>query len=409
MRGRVLSLLAWATAMTVALFAIAGSDAAGRADSPLGQRPQKSQISEAQSVLIEATSSHNPLLFWRRRAELPAAHRVHAEKTRLVCVDCHQNAKTSGSANDWLGPSKDRCIACHAERFDAVVVAQPPSPKIRISHAKHAKKSIDCAVCHGRVNERDDAVSSEHLPSMAKCLGCHSGTKASRLNAGTDCRLCHWSRGGVIQTRFREGLLLPSNSLGPIEHKGNWVYGHGDAAMNQGSLCLACHKEPECVACHNSPLRPRSIHPSDWLRLHGIEARQQGTACATCHRSQSECLTCHLRVGLTQAGPRAVALNRGRFHPPPTIWTDRPRTGQHHAVQARLHMDECVSCHQERDCAACHATAGVGGPGNGTPFGRGISPHPPAFRAQCRGIVSKNPRACLVCHRADDFELIPCR
>ncbi len=244
---------------------------------------------------------------------------------------------------------------------------------------------------------------------MSRCMICHSGPEKSQLSAGNDCRLCHLSRGGVIQTRFREGRLLPSNNLGPIEHTEGFVTRHGDAAMNQGALCLTCHQESECVGCHNGQLRPRSIHPSDWLRLHGIAARQEGSACTSCHRDQSECLTCHLRVGLSPAGPRAAAASRGRFHPPPSIWTDRPRSGQHHAVQARLHMDECVSCHQERDCAACHATAGVGGPGVGTPFGQAISPHPPGFRLHCGGTISRNPRACFVCHRVDDFELSLCR
>lgn len=407
MKGISLAFMAWLAAMTAALFAIAGGDAAGSGVDSLGQRPQKNQGPEAHSIPVQRGPS--PLVYLRRQAQLPAAHRAHAEKTKLACVDCHTNAATSDSANDWLGPSKERCIECHGQRFEGVAMAPPPSPRVRLSHARHAARGIDCAACHGRVNERDDAVGTELLPLMAKCLVCHSGPKALRLRAGTDCGLCHLSRGGVIQTRFREGLLLPSNSLGSIEHVGSWLYGHGDAAMNQGPLCLSCHKEPECFACHNSPLRPRSIHPSDWLQLHGIEARQQATACATCHRSQSECLTCHLRTGLSPAGPRAATSNRGRFHPPPSIWTDRPRTGQHHAVQARLHMDECVSCHQERDCAACHATAGVGGPGAGTPFGRGISPHPPGFRTQCAGITRRNPRPCFVCHRTDDLELIPCR
>jgi hypothetical protein len=398
--------LAWFAAMTVALYAIAGSDAAGRNADSLGQRPQEKS---SQARLERPRRVPSALLYSTRRAQLPAAHQTHAEKTRLGCIDCHANAQVSGSASDWLGPSPERCTECHGQKFAGVVLGSTPSSRIRVSHAKHAAKGIGCASCHGRVAERADAVGFEQLPLMATCLGCHSGPKAARLRAGSDCRLCHIGRGGVIQSRFREGLLLPSSSLGPVEHTGNWLYGHGEAAINQGPLCLGCHKEPECVACHNSPLRPRSIHPSDWLRLHGIEARQQGPACSTCHRSQSECLTCHLRAGLSPAGPRAANQNRGRFHPPPSIWTDRPRTGQHHAVQARLHMDECVSCHQERDCAACHATAAVGGAGIGAPFGRGISPHPPGFRTQCTGIIRKNPRACFVCHRTDDWELAPCR
>jgi hypothetical protein len=401
-KGRF-SLLAFIVTMTMALCAIAGSDVVGKTVDPVGQRPQKNRPIEAHASRARRTPS--ALVYGRRTAQLPAAHRIHAQKTQLTCLSCHQNATASGRASDWLGPSKARCVECHAQRFDNAIVIEPPSSRVRISHARHA--AIDCATCHGPVSERDDASGAEQLPLMSSCLTCHKRAKAAR--AGTDCRVCHVGSGGVMQTRFGDGLLLPSNSLGSIEHGGNWVFRHGDAAMNQGPLCLSCHKEPECVACHNSKLRPRSIHPSDYLQLHGIEARQQASGCVSCHRSQSECLTCHLRVGISASGPRAAEAHRGRFHPLPSIWTDRPRTGQHHAVQARLHMDECASCHQERDCAICHATAGVGGPGAGNPFGNGISPHPPGFRAQCRGIVNRNPRPCLVCHRADDWELLPCR
>ena len=96
-------------------------------------------------------------MYLPRQAQLPAAHKVHADKTKLTCIDCHTNATTSGSANDWLGPPKERCIECHGQKFEGVVMAPPPSPRIRLSHAKHASKGIECAVCHGRVSGHDDA------------------------------------------------------------------------------------------------------------------------------------------------------------------------------------------------------------------------------------------------------------
>jgi len=409
MKKNVSGFMAWLVTMSLALFAIAAGDAPVKPENSWGLRQTKSPESEVHVPSVAAQPSPNSIVYRPQKATLPAAHRIHADKTKLTCLDCHQNARASRAAGDWLGPTHQQCVQCHAQRFEDSTPPRLESARIRFSHAKHAARNIGCTICHGRVKERDDAVGNEQLPLMSRCLVCHSGPTGSRQSAGSDCRLCHLSRGGVIQTRFREGRLLPSNSLGPMEHTGDWKTRHGDAAMNQGRLCLTCHQEQECVACHNGRLRPRSIHPSDWLRLHGIASRQEGPACGTCHRDQSECLTCHLRVGLSPAGPRAAAGARGRFHPPASIWTDRPRTGQHHAVQARLHLDECVSCHQERDCTSCHATAGVGGPGIGAPSGMSLSPHPPGFRLLCGGTLGKNPRACLVCHRADDVELLPCR
>ena len=163
-------------------------------------------------------------MYLPRQAQLPAAHRVHAEKTKLACVDCHTNATTSDSANDWLGPSKERCIECHGQRFEGVAMAPPPSPRVRLSHARHAARGIDCAACHGRVNERDDARGSEQLPLMARLPGVPQRPKGRQRPSRERLPAVSRSRGGVIQTRFREGLLVPSNSLGPVEHTGNWLY-----------------------------------------------------------------------------------------------------------------------------------------------------------------------------------------
>lgn len=385
-----------------------------------GARPNNvSPLSSATTKLTTAPSPRSiasgkpspgpsPLIYPPFKAQLPAAHRLHAEKAKLDCNTCHGRATTSASANDWLAPDAQQCVACHQNRFHELRVVVPPNPRLRFSHAKHAARNIDCVACHGRVEELEDARGSERLPKMSVCLRCHKNDRGAATTQGGNCRLCHLSAGGVIKTRFREGLLVPSSFVS-MRHDANWIWQHGDAAMIRGPVCQACHQESECVNCHDGRLRPRQIHPSDWLSLHGIEARQAGAACKSCHRSQSECLTCHLRAGLSPNGPGALRAERGRFHPPSSVWTDRPRTARHHAFQARLHMDECVSCHQERDCASCHASASVGGPGLGLPNGSGTSPHPPGFRFACGGLLARNPRPCLVCHRGDDPNLAPCR
>lgn len=401
MKSRVVAFMLWVATTTLALCAIAANDSASA-------KTQQNPPNAEPPVVRAQTALASPVVFPPWRASLPAAHRVHAEKTTLRCVDCHSFATSSNTSQDWLGPSRDRCTECHGQRFANVPATSAPIPRLRFAHQRHAATGLGCEACHAHVNEREDAVGAERMPLMAACLRCHSSNRAAQRKASGDCRLCHVSRGGVIQTRSKEGLLVPSKSLGSIDHSGNWLYRHAEAAMNQGTVCSKCHKDTDCFACHNSALRPRSIHPSDWISLHGIQARQEGGSCVSCHRSQSECLTCHLRAGVSPSGPRALEAARGRFHPPPSVWTDRPRTGRHHAVQARLHLDECVSCHQERDCAACHATASVGGPGLGARYGRGMSPHPPDFGSQCRGIFGKNPRPCLVCHRADDPGLLRC-
>jgi hypothetical protein len=403
MRGHWLFLLLW---VGVSLASWSGSaeelPRAPTSDS-VGVRQNQSAPKAA-----TATPAPNPLIYPPRRAQLPAAHRVHAEVAKLECVACHVKATSSNAANDWLGPRPEQCTACHAQRFDGLGSTMPANQRLRFSHAKHAARAIACSRCHIRVAQRADALGSERLPLMSVCLQCHSANRAALAAEKSNCKLCHVSAGSVIKTRFREGMLTP-RSFSSMRHDTGWLWQHGEPAMIRGPVCLTCHEESDCVNCHNGRLRPRQIHPSDWLRLHGIESRQSGAACNSCHRSQSECLTCHLRAGLSPGAPGAARLSPGRFHPPSSVWTDRPRTARHHATQARLHMDECVSCHQERDCASCHASAGVGGPGQGLPYGSALSPHPAGFRSMCSGLIARNPRPCMVCHGAQDPRLIPCR
>jgi hypothetical protein len=102
------------------------------------------------------------------------------------------------------------------------------------------------------------------------------------------------------------------------------------------------------------------------------------------------------------SGPFSVTGAQGRFHPPRSVWTDPPRTAQHHAWEAERNISACVSCHTERDCAICHATAARGGRG-------GLSPHPAGFAADCRIALEKNARPCLFCHEPADPALAQCR
>jgi hypothetical protein len=148
-------------------------------------------------------------------------------------------------------------------------------------------------------------------------------------------------------------------------------------------------------------VRPRSVHPNDYLSLHAVEARLDNPHCASCHQQQQFCVSCHQRTGVAWVTSPGNRVAQGRFHPPPQVWVDGPRTRQHHAAEAQRNLNACVSCHGERDCAICHATRSVGG--------QGFSPHPAGFAASCGGLAARNPRPCLVCHDPGDAAWGRCR
>jgi hypothetical protein len=333
------------------------------------------------------------------------------------CDGCHQTDhrdlnRVTGSA-DRLS---SQCAYCHLgyRAGDGMRVARLvlPRPNLRFNHAVHAARNINCRQCHGEVQSLELAT-RDQLPRMAGCLRCHGiDSPAARGEAQGACETCHVTTSdGRLQTRFASGSLVPPRWMNNADHDADFIERHKLVAGADSDFCAKCHKESECVDCHDGRVRPRSVHPNDWLSLHAMASRQDEPNCTSCHRQQSFCLSCHQRSGVTMSGPVANFSQRGRFHPPPAIWSQGVRTDRHHAVEAQRNLDACVSCHSERDCTSCHATSALGGRGWDAASGsaNGIDPHPAGFRARCRGALRKNARPCLSCHHPADPILDACR
>ena len=378
----------------------------------------------------------SPVVFPPQRVPLVFTHARHAGARKLACQRCHPGAQTSHRASDNLLPKGKSCDDCHhtdhgRSPVTATRTGDPlgrcglchlgmtgaagpesvrlPKPNLHFDHAVHRARNIGCAQCHGWVEHIDQAT-RDQLPRMSGCMGCHGLPGPGRGRARGDCQVCHLERGGRLVTSFGAGRLVPRAELGSARHDPSFLRRHAQVAGLDSSLCGNCHTERYCVDCHDGRLRPRAVHPGDWLNSHGLAARLQGPRCTSCHRQQSSCLTCHQRVGVTMNGPSALGAGRGRIHPPERIWTGLPRTRAHHAWEAQRNLSQCVSCHLERDCVVCHATAARGGPGAGPGdrLGHGTKPHPPGFFARCRAALNKNARPCLVCHAPGDPELRRC-
>ena len=368
----------------------------------------------------------NEVLFPRQSIPLRFNHAAHAGKARLTCLYCHTNAATSRASGDRLLPPPSRCDACHGTRHDQpggvkagvgpardcafcheggagekggapsrVVI---PAPHVIFDHAAHVQRNVPCARCH-RGTENTALATRANLPGMRDCLECHRDGGP----AASGCPVCHETRDGLrLTTSFPTGSLLPPAWMHGAEHGPDWMLRHRTAAGADSEFCSTCHSERECTDCHDGRVRPRQVHPNDWLSMHAMAARQNDPNCSSCHRAQSFCISCHQRTGVAETSPSGNLAGHGRFHPPKSEWTDLPRTGKHHAHEAQRNITACVSCHTERDCAACHATAGRGGLG-------GLSPHPPGWTGSCRAAFASNSRPCLFCHTPGDPVLAPCQ
>jgi hypothetical protein len=354
----------------------------------------------------------SPVVYPAQRLPLIFSHARHLARG-AACAACHPAAATSRSAVDNLIPTEAECRACHPiDRAEPtrVVAGAPPArcdachpgytpgapvaqvylapPPLKFPHAAH---KAPCASCHGDLTKVDLATTRQ-LPTMASCLSCHREGASERRCA--DCHLA--KRGGLVETRFPHGTLVPRfTGLGDA-HGPGFTNDHRQEAMQQGATCTACHDRSECVACHQGVVKPLDFHRGNYLATHAVEARRGTPDCSACHRAQTFCVGCHERSGIgTRGTPGFESADPDRvFHP--AGWVS-PGTGgeNRHAREARRNLASCASCHREEDCLRCHSADAAG---------LRVSPHGRGWRgsARCRALDRGNRRMCLRCHVTAD-------
>jgi hypothetical protein len=431
-----------AFALALSPLSAAGPDAAKRVVRGLGPAPGAAIARQADRPPGATPGDGGPshAIFPPQKLTIRFNHRLHVKQLGLGCISCHQRATTSTSSADRLLPAPVGCDGCHGSdhrRLEAVqsdperhiaqcgfchlgydpaaparvarLVLEPPA--LKFDHARHARRNIGCAQCHGEVQNLELAT-RDQLPRMQGCLRCHGKQGEARGEASGACTTCHLAESGQrLKTKLPGGALLPPRWMNDSDHGADWIERHKHVAGVSSSFCASCHQERECIDCHDGRVRPRSVHPNDWLNLHAAVAAQGDPSCTSCHRRQSFCTDCHQRTGVVMSGAFGNFAARGRFHLPKSAWTDGPISAQHHGTMAKRNLSACVSCHSERDCVLCHASASQGGLGfaGRTGQGGGLSPHPPGFSAGCAGALRRNARPCLVCHHPADPTLDACR
>jgi menaquinone reductase, multiheme cytochrome c subunit len=162
---------------------------------------------------------------YRPQQPVPFDHLVHVKQLEIKCVYCHTSVEESAHSTV---PPTSTCMNCH-------VVAKRDSPKLELvrtshetgmtipwirihqlpeyaffNHSRHVKSGIDCASCHGEV-ENMAVISQKKSLTMGWCLDCHrdpdefvirtreiSGVDvrpevlSSKLNLGPEnCSACH--------------------------------------------------------------------------------------------------------------------------------------------------------------------------------------------------------------------------
>jgi len=128
------------------------------------------------------------------------SHRLHAGQYQLDCLFCHGNAARGAAASI---PAVRDCYVCHWSvgegrpeivKLERLVEEGLPirwrkivrlPEHVQFSHEPHVRRGIECAVCHGQVEEMEMTHQIREL-KMGVCVECHWENRAS-----SDCLVCH--------------------------------------------------------------------------------------------------------------------------------------------------------------------------------------------------------------------------
>ncbi len=115
------------------------------------------------------------------------SHKTHSGKFGISCLFCHTKAETHPYAN--LPTTKD-CMICHvalkteSELLKSIIYSYDSINSIvykkvydlpdyvRFNHSSHLRSGIDCATCHGVVEQMDSIYLVRPL-TMGWCIDCH--------------------------------------------------------------------------------------------------------------------------------------------------------------------------------------------------------------------------------------------
>jgi hypothetical protein len=267
---------------------------------------------------------------------------------------------------------QERCASCHVDPSLEPIQALPPAPPawrlpamiatypVPASHADEgferthgmpAPAPADCSTCHTR--EDCAACHLTPLPASASALPARPPARPQEV------------RGPGVGLEAR----LPDSHESPF-----FMNAHATVAAAAPQSCASCHTQSYCAECHDAPRAP-GYHPAGFALRHAASVSSASMECSNCHNTQAFCRQCHEEVGFGSFG----RLGQG-YHDAEPVWLLR------HGQGARQGLEQCASCHTQRDCLQCHSQLGA----------FKVNPHGPDFDAeQAR---SRNPWICSACH-----------
>ena len=133
----------------------------------------------------------------------PFPHSTHVAN-KIGCTECCHESVTKGPVAGL--PSVKTCMICHEsiatdrpliQQITALsktgidlswqrVYGYAAEAHVRFNHAPHLRAKVDCATCHGRIDQQTVAERNVDL-KMGFCIDCHKSKQAPN-----ECLTCHF-------------------------------------------------------------------------------------------------------------------------------------------------------------------------------------------------------------------------
>ncbi|MDX1624529.1 MAG: cytochrome c3 family protein [Gemmatimonadota bacterium] len=361
------------------------------------------------------------LLSWPREDGFP--HRAH-EGLFPTCEGCHRGVAT-GDTSAIVSIDPDGCASCHdgteLERVEWEGPELRPT-NLEFSHPEHeselereGERALDCTGCHRPPGAEIRMAVGPPRPET--CFECHA-PGAEHYAMEVDCSTCHLPLAAATGLPVERIAGIPE----PSSHgESGFLFAHGGRAVEEAADCAVCHTRDSCERCHLNAAdvpaiarlpgdprvatlvaekpgewpEPESHQREDWPWTHEEAAIEEIAECANCH-ARSSCAACHgegqpriaSRLPEAQvAGPAGVRIAEAEAMPVGHNETFFDR----HATAATIGVPDCASCHEEKECIACHD--GVDRPGF----------HPLAFVVDHGAEAFANRTECEACHAREAF------
>ena len=250
---------------------------------------------------------------------------------------------------------------------------------LSFSHHGHRGQARRCLTCHAAAMTSDSA-RDRLLPPEEDCARCHDiqAVREGRYaDPPADCHVCHPGFDHAVH-RAPEASLFPASNL-TFSHRRHLERLTG-SGQDANAACAVCHGEVDEVELATRDDLPKMA------------------SCLTCHdgrRAGADCATCHLPARPGRGSRLETAFRSGELRPGPgnPFGLDHgPRYDRTHSLAALGRREQCLACHSEQSCQACH---------DGTRKPPAI--HPGDFTSTHPVAARQNRPDCSACHRLQSF------